>query len=132
MSFRVMQFAQMKIDSIEIENDVAKIHISHAIIIKTMDDAEEKTRWYAQATVKIDELLVHQGEIPPLPAIVSSADIKDNQITYRDESLIPINWHGSVGMTLNFEGSDKPLKLIGEDMQLDLDEHEKYIEHVKG
>lgn len=131
MSFRVMLFNDMRIDSISIEDDVATIHVEHGIIIKTMDDAEEKTRWYGRATIRIEDLLVEDGDIPELPVTLAGADIKDNQITYRDEATIPIHSHGSVGITLRFEGTETPLRLIGESMTLDLDDHEKYIEHIK-
>lgn len=125
-----MQFPGMKINKIESNGDNVSIDIDYAIIIKNMDDAEQDTRWYGKGLLKISELAIDADELPEFPATVISADIKDNQITYRDESVIPIKSHGNVGITLQFENFDSPVKFIGEHMDFDLSEHEKYIEHV--
>ncbi len=130
MSFRTIQLSGMKISNIESDGDTASIEISYAIIIKNMDDAEQDTRWYGKALMKISELVIDTDELPEFPATVKSADIKDNQITYRDESAIPLKTHGNVGITLQFENFDSPVKFIGEQMDFDLTEHEKYIEHI--
>ncbi len=126
-----MQFPAMKIAAIESDGDSARIDIEYAIIIKNMDDAEQDTRWHGKGVMHITELAVDSDDLPDFPATVSSADVKDNQITYRDEVVIPIKYHGNVGITLKFEGHDSIVKFIGEHMDFDLSEHEKYIEHVK-
>ena len=125
-----MQFPGMKISHIDSDGDTASIEINYAIIIKNMDDAEQDTRWYGKGLIKISDLVIDSDELPEFPATVKSADIKDNQITYRDESVIPIKSHGNVGITLHFENFDSPVKFIGERMDFDLSGHEKYIEHI--
>ena len=125
-----MQFHGMKINNIESDGDVARIEIDYAIIIKNMDDAEQKTRWYGKGIMSISDLAIESDKLPQFPAVVVNADIKDNQMTYRDEVLIPINNHGNVGITLNFEGFAQPVRFVGEHMTFDLSEHEKYIEHI--
>ena len=131
MSFRTMQFPEMIINKIDCDGDSASIEIDYAIIIKNMDDAEQDTRWHGKGLLKITELVIDSDEYPVFPATVKSADIKDNQITFRDEMVIPIKSHGNVGITLQFENFSSPIKLIGEHMDFDLSEHEKYIEHVE-
>ncbi len=131
MSFRTMHFPGMTINSIDCDGDNATIDIGYAIIVKNMDDAEQDTRWYGKGQLKVTELMLDSDDLPPFPAKVSSADVKDNQITYRDEVIIPIRYHGSVGITLRFEGFEQPVKFIGEHMKFDLSEHEKYIEHIR-
>lgn len=132
MSFRTMQFEGMTIKSIRVENDTASIEISNAIIIKNMDGAEDDTKWQGFGTLIISGLVISdENELPDFPNNLISADLKDNQMTYRNETLIPVDCHGNVGMTLQFENQDKPLKFIGEKMTFDVDEHEKYIEHIK-
>ena len=126
-----MQFPDMKIKSIETDGDTARIDIDYAIIIKNMDDAEQDTRWHGKGILTVTELVIDSDELPEFPATVRSADIKDNQITYRDEATIPIKYHGNVGITLHFENFDTPVKFIGEHMDFDVSEHEKYIEHIK-
>lgn len=130
MSFRTMQFPTMKINNINSDGDTVSIEIDYAIIIKNMDDAEQDTRWYGKGLLKISELVIDSDDLPEFPATVKSADIRDNQITYRDEAVIPIKSHGNVGITLQFENFDSPVKFIGEHMQFDLSGHEKYIEHL--
>jgi hypothetical protein len=96
-----------------------------------MDDADQKTRWYGKGTMQIEDLSLESDDLPEFPALVENADIKDNQMTYRDEVVIPIKYHGNVGITLKFENFPQPVKFIGERMSFDLSEHEKYIEHLK-
>ncbi len=125
-----MQFPGMKISNITCNGDIASIDIEYAIIIKNMDDAEQDTRWYGKGLIKITELIIDSENFPQFPATIKSADIKDNQITYRDESAIPMKTHGNVGITMKFENFDPAVKFIGEFMEIDLTEHEKYIEHI--
>lgn len=126
-----MIFPGMTISRISSDGDQATVDIDHAIIIKNMDDAVQDTRWYGKGTLKVQDLVVDCDELPEFPARVTSADIKDNQTTYRDEAIIPIDYHGNVGITLKFNDFDLPVKLIGERMIFDLSEHEKYIEHIE-
>ena len=126
-----MQFSGMTIDNIQSDGDTVSIEIANAIIIKNMEDAEQKTRWYGKGVLKVTDLVIDSDDLPSFPATVLSADIKNNQITYRDEAVIPMNFHGNVGITLKFENSSQPLKFIGERMVFDVSEHEKYIEHIK-
>lgn len=130
MSFRSMQFHQMKINSIHSDGDSVDIDIGYAIFIKNMDGAEQDTRWYGQGILQITDLVVDSDDLPDFPATITSADIKDNQITYRDEVVIPIQYHGNVGITLYFENFEHPVRFIGERMRFDVSGHEKYIEHV--
>lgn len=131
MSYRTMQFSGMTIDNIQSDGDTVSIEIANAIIIKNMEDAEQKTRWYGKGVLTVTDLVIDSDDLPSFPATVLSADIKNNQITYRDEAVIPMNFHGNVGITLKFENSSQPLKFIGERMVFDVSEHEKYIEHIK-
>jgi hypothetical protein len=125
-----MQFPGMKISAIVSDGESARIDIEYAIIIKNMDDAQQDTRWYGNGILTINDLDINSDKFPSFPATVKSADIKDNQITYRDEAVIPIKYHGNVGITLQFEDFSAPVKFIGELMNFDLSEQEKYIEHL--
>ena len=130
MSFRTMQLQGMTIGDIESDGDTATLKIDHAIIIKNMDDAEQDTKWYGHGVLTVSDLAVDCDEFPAFPARVATADIKDNQMTYRDEVVIPIHWHGNVGITLKFEGFDQPVRFVGEHMAFDVSGNEKYIEHI--
>lgn len=132
MSFRTMQFAGICIKSITIKNDQVDIQLDKAVIIKNMDGAEQDTQWEGSGILIIKDLvLCDDDDLPSLPCLLKTADLKDNQMTYRDEVLIPIDCNGNVGITLVFEGETTPRKFIGEKMEFDVTEHEKYIQHIK-
>ncbi|MBL7003050.1 MAG: hypothetical protein ISR69_03355 [Gammaproteobacteria bacterium] len=133
MSFRTMLFEGMTIKNIIINmDDSVEIQIDNAVIIKNMDDAVDDTKWQGYGNLIIeDTVITDEDSLPDFPATVASADIKDNQMTYRNESLIPIDCHGNVGITIQFEGQSSKHRFIGERMHFDVAEHEKYIEHVK-
>ncbi len=132
MSFRTMQFAGINIKNIIINNEQVEIQLDKAVIIKNMDGAEQDTQWEGYGSLIIDDLILCDDDnLPSFPCLAKTADIKDNQMTYRDEVLIPIECNGNVGITLHLEGEDQPRKFIGEKMIFDVSEHEKYIQHVK-
>ncbi len=132
MSFRTMLFPNITINNISIKNDQADIQLEKAVIIKNMDGAKEDTQWEGHGTLSIKDLVICDDEqLPAFPCRATSADIKDNQMTYRDEVLIPINCNGNVGISLLLEGENTPRKFIGEQMNFDVAEHEKYVKHIK-
>ena len=130
MSYRTLILPGMKIKRIESDSENAVIDIDYAIIIKNMDDAEQDTRWYGKGLLHVRDLVIDSDELPEFPATVKTADIKDNQITYRDEVVFPFKYHGNVGISLQFEDFEQPVRFIGEYMEFDVSEHEKYIEHI--
>lgn len=121
----------MTIANIREHNDNVEIEFTHAIIVKNMDAAEEDTRWHCAGSIQIECIEQRIGDFPELPAQLSGADIRDNQMIYRDEIAIPFSFHGYVGIEIRFAQSDAALKFSGEKMSLDLGGHEKYIEHIK-
>jgi len=132
MSFRTILFEGMIIKGIAIADDLADIQIEKAVIVKNMDGAEDDTKWQGFGSLIIEDLVIcDEDDLPEFPCTIKSADVKDNQMTYRNEALIPIDCYGNVGISIQFEGSDKTYKFIGEKMQFDVAEHEKYIEHIK-
>ena len=130
MSYRTLRFPGMKINRIVSDGENASIDIDYAIIIKNMDDAEQDTRWHGKGVLSVRELVIDSDQLPDFPATVSTADIKDNQITYRDEVVFPFKYHGNVGISLQFEEFEHSVRFIGEYMEFDVSEHEKYIEHI--
>jgi hypothetical protein len=121
----------MVISSIDIESDQASIEVSHAFIVKMMEGAEEDTRWYGSGQFTINGLLDHPGRLPAYPLVISEADLRDNQMTYRGSSSIPFQYEGLVGLTLRIVNSSEKLIFIGESISFQLTGQEKYIEHIK-
>lgn len=121
----------MVVSDISYQGDNAEVRFDYAIIVKNMEAAQEDTRWYGGGLIRIEEISEQVQDLPTFPATVESADIRDNQMTYRDEIAIPFAFHGNVGIQLRFNGDSKPVKLTGEKMSLELIGQEKYIEHIK-
>ena len=130
MSTRTIQFNGMHIVEILRNADGINIVFDHAIIVKNMDAAEQDTRWYGSGVISI-KLLLEDIEIPQYPMILNGADIRDNQMIYRDEVAIPFSFHGHVGLSLRYSDSEQTVSIFGEQMSLSLSGNEKYIEHIK-
>jgi len=131
MSTRNIHFTGMVISHIGYQADNAEIRFDYAIIVKNMDAAQEDTRWYGQGLIIIEEILEKTTDLPALPATISSAEIRDNQMIYRDEIAIPLAIHGNVGIQLSFTDWPQLVNISGEKMSLELKGQEKYIEHIK-
>jgi hypothetical protein len=131
MSTRNIHFNGMVVSDISYQGDNAEIRFDYAIIVKNMDAAQEDTRWYGSGLIIIEELFEQTTDLPTLPATLTSADIRDNQMIYRDEIAIPFAIHGNVGLQLRFTDWSQLVKISGEKMSLELSGQEKYIEHIK-
>ena len=107
MSTRNIHFSGMVVSDICHQDDNAEIRFDYAIIVKKMDAAQEDTRWYGRGLIIIEEIIESVTDLPTLPASLTSADIRDNQMIYRDEIAIPFTIHGNVGIQLRF--TDWPL-----------------------
>ena len=131
MSIRNIHFTGMVVSDICYQADNAEIRFDYAIIVKNMDDAQEDTRWYGRGLIIIEEIFEQATNLPALPATIASADIRDNQMIYRDEIAIPFAIHGNVSIHLSFTDWPQRVKISGEKMSLELSDQEKYIEHIK-
>ena len=121
----------MVVGNISYQAENAEIRFDYAIIVKNMDAAQEDTRWYGSGLILIEEVFEPVQQFPAFPATLIGADIRDNQMIYRDEIAIPFAFHGNVGIQLRFADTDQIIKISGEKMSLTLSEQEKYIEHIK-
>ncbi len=121
----------MIIDDIRHNTDRVEIQFDYAIIVKNMDAADQDTRWFGKGLISVEDLWHCSDDLPDLPATLSGADVRDNQMVYRDEIAVPFSFHGSVGLDLHFSDTDIKLTYSGERMSLALSGHEKYIEHIK-
>ena len=121
----------MRISEVHRESNSVELKFAYAVIIKNMEAAVEDSRWYGAGVISIAELTDDEFDLPDLPAALLGADVCDNQMIYRNEAAIPFNYHGHVGLKLRFEGYQQPVLIFGEKMALELNGHEKYIEHIK-
>ena len=131
MSTRSLQFNGMRISSLLRESNFIEITFHYATIIKNMDAAIEDSKWYGAGVIRLEDFTNDDFELPTMPAVLSGADICDNQMIYRNEVAIPLKLHGHVGIKLKFNDDDQIVSIFGENLTLDLIGHEKYIEHIK-
>ena len=131
MSTRNIHFTGMVVSHVCYPADNAEIRFDYAIIVKNMDAAQEDTRWYGRGLIIVEDILEQATDLPVLPATITSADIRDNQMIYRDEIAIPFAIHGNVAIQLSFADWPQQVKISGEKMSLELSDQEKYIEHIK-
>ncbi len=131
MSTRTIQFNNMHITEIHYHKDGIDINFDDAIIVKNMDAAEQDTRWYGAGAIRVEAIADDDFETPECPVVLVGADVRNNQMIYRDEAAIPFNFHGHVGIDLRFPGKTRPVSIYGKRLSLELRGHEKYIEHIK-
>jgi len=72
-----------------------------------------------------------EGELPPLPSICLGGDVGENVYTYRDMIPVPLRSRGQVRCDLRVEGSDARIRVLGEAVELRMEDVPKYIEHVR-
>ncbi len=130
MSTRTIQFNGMNITEIRRNADDIDIFFDHAIIVKNMDAAKEDTRWHGSGIISISSL-EEDIEFPEFPMKLAGADIRNNQMIYRDEVTIPFDFHGHVGLNMRYSGCEQTVSIFGEHMSLTLSGNEKYVEHIK-
>ncbi len=129
MTTRILELPGMQIQAITSENNQVTLMFSAANVVKSMDDAVEKTLWRQAGKLIVSQAEL-AGEIPALPAIVEHADINDNTYTQRDMIQIPLESRGRVGCELQFRDHAGHVVIWGEEIRLVLDDAAKYIRHI--
>lgn len=129
MTTRILELPGMQVQAITYEHNQVTVIFSTANVIKSMDDAVEKTLWRQAGKLIVTEAEL-AGAIPPLPAIVEHADINDNTYTQRDMIQIPLHSNGRVGCELKFRDHPERIVVWGEAIRLVLDDVPKYIRHM--
>jgi hypothetical protein len=71
------------------------------------------------------------GELPDGPGVCETADIDDNQYTYRNMIPIPLESRGRIRLELHIRDRAEPLIISGETIALTLRDTPKYIEHIR-
>lgn len=129
MTTRILELPGMHVQAITYENNLVTVIFSTANVIKSMDDAFEKTLWRQAGKLIVTEAEI-AGAIPAMPAIVEHADINDNTYTQRDMIQIPLQSSGRVGFELKFHDHAERIVVWGEAIRLVLDDVPKYIRHL--
>lgn len=126
-----IQIAGTEVAGTSQDDDAFRLHLSRALIVKTMTGSVEKTLWWQAGEILIGGAEV-DGELPATaPILCERGDIDDNQYTYRNMIPIPLESRGRIRLEFFFAGQDAPLIVTGETIRLDLRDTPKYIEHIR-
>ena len=119
-----------EIGKIALDHGILTIHFSRAYIFKTMTGSVERTKWWQEGNLIVDEAEV-EGELPAGPLTLVGGDVVENVFTYRDMIPIPLESRGAVSCDFAFEGTERRLVARGEGIRLSMIGVPKYLEHLR-
>lgn len=121
-----------KITAVTVDGDTVRIRLEPAYIIKTMTGSVERTKWWQNGELVFGGAeLDDEQPLPELPAECTGGDVGENVYTYRDMVPLPLESRGHAHCTLRVTGSDAPIRVTGESVQLVMEDVAKYIEHIR-
>ncbi len=119
-----------EIEAVIVEGSTVRVRFSRTHIIKTMTGSEERTRWWQQGELVMEDAEL-VGDLPQMPAVCAGGDIFDNVYTYRDMVPVPLDTRGRTGCNLKLEGSERRLEVSAEVLRLEMMDLPRYIEHLR-
>lgn len=131
MPGRYIQLPNAEISAIEDSFGRIKVRIGDLRVVKSegIPGVNESTLWRNAATVEFEEAEI-DGDLPALPARVTTGDITLNGITYRDMIALPLDQNGFAELELSFAGGAKVTISASERIRIELDGPGNYIEHI--
>ncbi len=130
MDATTIELPGSEIESISLEEGALIVRFSRAIIIKTMSDSEEQTRWWQAGDLVFEDAEV-EGELPECPCVCTGGDVGENVYTYRDMLSLPLESRGRAHCDLKIEGQAESLKAVATGVKLVMDDRPHYIEHIR-
>lgn len=130
MDSTTIELPGSEIESISLDEATLTVRFSRAIIIKTMSDSDERTRWWQAGALVFDDAEV-DGDIPECPCVCEGGDVGENVYTYRDMLSIPLESHGRAHCDLKFKDQPESLKVVATGVKLVMDDRPHYIEHIR-
>jgi len=130
MDSSTIELVGSNIQEVAVDGDTVRIRFAPAYIVKTLTGSTERTRWWQNGELVFAGAAV-EGELPPLPSICLGGDVGENVYTYRDMIPVPLRSRGPVRCDLRVEGSDAHIRVLGEAVELRMEDVPKYIEHVR-
>ena len=119
------------IHRVKVDGDQVRIRFEPAYLVQTMTGSEERTRWRQNIELVFSGAELLEGGEAPLPATCAGGDVILNVYTYRDMVPVPLEGRGRAGCLLKVEGSDRPVRVEAESVQLEREDLPKYIEHIR-
>ena len=94
MDSTTIELPGSEIESISLKEGALIVRFSRAIIIKTMSDSEEQTRWWQAGELVFDDAEL-SGALPDCPCVCEGGDVGENVYTYRDMLPFPLDSRGN-------------------------------------
>jgi len=119
-----------EVESILIEGDEVRLRFSRAYIINSMSGSAERTRWWQAGELVFQDAAV-DGEVPACPCVCAGGDVGENVYTYRDMIPISLSSQGRAHCDLQFQGTDRRLRVTASGVELRMEDRPHYIEHIR-
>ena len=132
MSFRTLELPGMRVTSIDLQPQQARVVFEAADIIKTMSGARQRSRWQQSGEIILSNpRLQNVLEWAELTGdhIVTGGQITDNVYVYQDMIRLPLHSSGNIELVLQFEGVDQPLSAAGDEIHVTLYDNPQYLGH---
>lgn len=121
-----------KIAGVTVDGDTVKVRFEPAYLIKTMTGSVERTRWWQNGCLVFGGAELDADDaMPALPADCSGGDVGENVYTYRDMIPVPLQSAGRAHCELRVVDSERPIRVVGTSVSLQLEDVAKYIEHLR-
>ncbi len=130
MDSSTIELPGSEIESITLDDNRLKVRFSRAIIIKTMSDSEERTRWWQAGELIFDDAEL-ESELPNCPCVSDGGDVGENVYTYRDMIPLPLESRGRAHCDLKFRDQAGSLRATASAVKLVMDDRPRYIEHIR-
>jgi len=119
-----------EVESILVQGDEVRLRFSRAYIINSMSGSAERTRWW-QAGELVFQGAEVDGEPPEGPCVCAGGDVGEGVYTYRDMIPISLSGQGRAHCDLQFQGTDRRLRLNAGGVELKMEDRPHYIEHIR-
>ena len=130
MSFRMLSLHNMIVDKAAMEEDEFSLSFSQANVIKTMDNARQRTLWRQSGHLFIRQAKLMQMPEQAAPYTLSGGDLSDNIYVYRDSIRLPLRSRGQVSIEFAVRGDEEKLIVCGKEIEISMRGVARYLKHL--
>lgn len=130
MSFRMLGLHNMVVNEAAMEEDDFSLSFSQADVIKTMDNARQRTLWRQSGRLLIRQAELMQTPEQEAPYTLSGGDLSDNIYVYRDSIRLPLHSRGQVGIEFAVRENEKKLIVRGNEIEIMMRGVARYLKHL--
>lgn len=120
---------EMHIDALEWNGDNLTLVLPQFCVFVSLGGSTQQTKWRQSGSL-VFEHAVLEGALPDGPWAVTSGELRDNRITYRDRVPLPLDARGDVACALAPAGEASPIVISAQRVRLVEQGQRRYLEHV--